>query len=63
VFVFFGHLYREEQAVGDSEVDGASARASPRSCSRGRARDSGGPSYLSCERVFPGESSVFRRQR
>jgi hypothetical protein len=38
VALFFGHLDGEEQVAGVLGVDDASAKASPGSCSGGRAR-------------------------
>jgi hypothetical protein len=63
VALFFGNLDGEEQAARVLGVDDALAKASPRSCSGGRARGTvGGPSNRACVRVFLGESSAFRRQ-
>jgi hypothetical protein len=50
--MFFGHLDGKEQKAGNLEIDGASAMASPRSCSRGWTQGQWALQYIGCVQGF-----------
>jgi hypothetical protein len=61
--MFFGHLDGKEQTTGNLEIDGASAMASPRTCSRGRTQGQWALQDIGCvQGFFLCESSVSRCQ-